>query len=328
MASGALQHRKLALCAELLSVLDAFESAGIRSVPFKGPTLAVLLYDDPAARDFLDLDVLLHGEDVPRARSLLVERGYQPALPLSAAREALLLATVGQLRFVHADGYLVEIHTAFGPTSFPPPVAADEVWEGLQPVRLGGRVVATLGWEDLLLLLAYHGAKHLWVRLQWVRDVAQLLRVSGPLDWARLTKRARAHGAERILLLALHLSSELLDAPVPGFLAARARRDTAVQRLAARARGRMVAAGASRPPEPLIHLFRLRARERLHDKVRYLWRAIITPNPADWTAVPLSDRMRRLYYLVRPIRLAAKYAQMALRASRTHARRGPGVHAH
>lgn len=318
MATGALKRRVLLLCAELLSVLDVFETAGIPAVPFKGPTLAALLYHDPAARAFLDLDLLVHRRDAARARGLLTERGYRPAAPLTPGRQAALLATAGQMRLVRADGCIVELHTAFGPTSLPAPVLAAEVWDRLQPVPLAGRVLATLATEDLLLLLAYHGAKHLWLRLEWLRDVARLLNAAGTLDWEEVTRRARIRGAERMLLLALHLASELLDAPVPGHLAERARNDRAVQWLASRARRRMVATGASWPPEPEIHIFRVRALERPRDRARYLWHASTTPTPADWEAVALPDRAYSLYYLVRPIRLVAKYAHVTLRSAFSH----------
>ena len=50
-------------------------------------------------------------------------------------------------------------------------------------------------------------------------------------------------------------------------------------------------------------VFQLRSRERLRDRVRLL----ATPNEGDWERFPLPAPLYPLYYLLRPLRLLAKY---------------------
>jgi len=60
--------------------------------------------------------------------------------------------------------------------------------------------------------------------------------------------------------------------------------------------------------------FYWRVRERRCDRVRGFARALFTPNAADWQLVRLPDRLYALYYLIRPLRLVAKYGARLLGA--------------
>lgn len=306
-------RRNLRLTSELLSLLDVFQAHGIRATPFKGPVLAVVAYGNVGLRHFRDLDILVLRRDAERARQLLLQRDYCPEVPVEPGHEAALLASGYHYPFRRDDGLAVELHWALGPREFPCPLDVDDVWTRLQPVPLGGRTVYTLGSEDLLLFLCAHGGKHCWWRLQWVADVAHLIAREGGLDWDAIVGRARARGAERILLLGLLLSHELLDAPTPESLLARARADRSVRAPAEDVRARLLAPN----PAPLkpwrARLFHVRIRERWRDRARYVWFVVTTPNAADWRVVRLPARLQFLYYVVRPFRLAVKYARHLVR---------------
>ena len=72
----------------------------------------------------------------------------------------------------------------------------------------------TFSAEDLLFSLCVHGSRHLWERLGWICDVAELIsRHDLRLD--ALLKRAATADTERMFLLGLHLAERLLDAPLP-----------------------------------------------------------------------------------------------------------------
>src|SRR5205823_10966278 len=63
--------------AELLRVLECLRAASIRAIPFKGPALAASAYGNVALRVSVDLDVLVHPDDAPRAGRLLATIGYR-----------------------------------------------------------------------------------------------------------------------------------------------------------------------------------------------------------------------------------------------------------
>jgi hypothetical protein len=294
--------RNLLLSRKLLELLDLFGKAGIAVLPFKGPTLTRCAYGNLALRPFGDLDVLVHPRDAPGARDLLLGHGYRPPARWTTRLEAFSLDTLGQLPLRRDDGILVELHTALLPRSFSFALDVDELWPRRRTVDLLGRPVQALGAEDLLLLLCAHGAKHLWQRLMWVCDVAELLRSCPGLCWEDVLERARRLRAERMLLLGLTLARRLLGAPWP----ADQDMDPAVRRLAVQVE-RWLDSDAQMPEVLAGCSFSLRVRERFRDGLRHCLSLAFTPTEADWLAAPSRLPAAGLYPF-RLLRLAGKYA--------------------
>ncbi|MGA9380378.1 MAG: nucleotidyltransferase family protein, partial [Phormidium sp.] len=67
----------LFLCGELVRLLNLFEGQGIPVLPFKGPVLAASAYGNLLLRQFGDLDILVHAEDIERAKALFLAQGYR-----------------------------------------------------------------------------------------------------------------------------------------------------------------------------------------------------------------------------------------------------------
>jgi len=63
-----------------------------------------------------------------------------------------------------------------------------------------------------------------------------------------------------------------------------------------------------------ISRFRLAARERLRDKARYSIAAAFLPSLDDWEWVSLPERFYGLYFLLRLVRMLAKYLHYGKRA--------------
>src|SRR3989441_7310819 len=174
----------------------------------------------------------------------------------------------------------------------------------------------TLCAEDLMLVLCAHGTKHRWERLEWICDVAELLRSTPGLDLDGGLERARDLGVHRMVLLALRLARDLLDAPLPDTVARRAQADGGVARLAAQVQSALFRHTPG-PPRDRAELspFHLRAQERWRDRLRYCARVALTPTPGDWAWLRLPDALYPLYYVVRPIRLAVKYGARLIRGA-------------
>jgi hypothetical protein len=56
----------------------------------------------------------------------------------------------------------------------------------------------------------------------------------------------------------------------------------------------------------------LRARERLSDRARYLYRLATASTSEEWRLVSLPSSLAPLYGLIRPLRLVAKYVSRLL----------------
>jgi hypothetical protein len=318
-----LRH-SLLLTGELLRLAAAFEAAGIPAVSFKGPTLAVSAYGTLALRRSLDLDILVPREDLTRATAVLARHGYgDPLTRLTRVQRAVSLRFAHELPFQRVDGrVLVDLHWEIQTRLLAVPFDTRRLVRGGGRVSVAGRAVRTLSLDDLLLVLCAHGSHHRWERLAWICDVAELIRRHPELSWPDIVAEARRLGIDRMLRLGLFLAGELLGAPVPASLAEAARRDRAVRSLAGAVLNRLdggAAAGTSEGFEEVA--FYLRARERLRDRARYVFRATTIPTNHEVTAVALPPPLAFLYYPMRPLRLAGKYGRYLWRRRRPRSAR-------
>jgi hypothetical protein len=306
-------RQSLVMTAELLRLLSLFAAEAIRVIPFKGPTLAAYAYGNLALREYIDLDLLLLPADLPRARQLLAAEGYGSGLGLTPGQEEMYLASIGQIPLVKKGGAcMAELHTRLTPRHFYFPLDLERLWPRLRPLSLSGHDVLALAAEDLLLVLCAHAAKHCWTRLGWVCDVAELLRGQPAMNWEAVKAEARHLRCVRILLLGLLLAYDLLQAPVPEEMLRQARSVAAVRRLAAQTCRHIFGEDSSGPSGLRSALFHMKSRERLEDGLRYALSLALTPTVADWTHVQAPARFSFLYPLLRPLRLAGKYARLAL----------------
>jgi hypothetical protein len=163
----------------------------------------------------------------------------------------------------------------------------------------------TLRAQDLLLVLCVHAAKHVWVQLSWLCDIAQLAK-SPQLDWNAIQDDARHLGIERIVSLNLLLAHKLLGAPLLPQIQKRLRDDPPTTLLADEMR-RIIEHSTHYNTESIAY-FRLmmRLRERRRDRARLLWRLTFTPSVSEWSAVRLPKHLQPLYHLVRLSRLAKR----------------------
>ncbi|MBI3606558.1 MAG: nucleotidyltransferase family protein [Nitrospirae bacterium] len=310
--------RNLFLTEELLKFMDLLEANGVPVIPYKGPALAASAYGNLALREFGDLDILVHERDVPRAKDLLISRGYRPNVELPSAKEASYIQFRGARGFSRGDsGVCIDLHwgVTLHKKSFSFPIDEERLWERLEPVSLGGRTVHSIPPEELLQILCVHGSRHCWEQLKWICDIAELVRAHQGLDWKRLMEEARSLHNSRMLLLGLLLARDLLGAILPEEVLQTMRADRVVKSLAAQIRERIFAEAGGPLRVFESSLFYLRIRERLWDGVPDFLQMVITPDGKDWEFLPLPESISFLYYLLRPIRLIGKYGVNPLRRS-------------
>jgi len=299
----------LTLNAELVGLLIALEREGIQNVTLKGPILRLLLYGNAGLRGSTDLDLLFHARDVGRVRKLLEERGYLLRSPLHWHGEtACLRNRESQLSFARpGDDLRVDVHWRLLPGYFPPSFEEHEAWRGLRKIPIAGAFGWSLPPEKLVLFLSAHGMKHLWQRLGWICDIARVVQVE-QVDWAEVLKQAEATDTTRIVLLGLFLAQELLGVKVPAALQDRVRTDTKIPVLARAVlkrirEGRFEMAGAIETAQFSSHGF-----QRMSHRVRLVAAIFFGPTDAEYKLLQLPPFLYWLYYLLRPLRLAVKYA--------------------
>jgi hypothetical protein len=323
-------RKTLWFTAELLRILSHLESAGIKALPYKGPVLAQTLYGEVTKRQFGDLDILVLPEDVLKAKTALLDLGYKPKIELAPPFEKTYVETGYEYSFnaVHAQN-LLELQWRIVPRFYSIDLNVADFLKRANEISLGiqemedrrprqsfrvargerqsalARPVRTLCGEDLLFVLCVHAAKHVWVQLSWLCDIAQLAK-SQQLDWNAIQNEAHRLGIERIVNLNLLLAHSLLGAPLPPQIKQRLQQDPAATNLADEIQ-RIIQRSTHYNTESLPY-FRLmmRLRERWQDQARLLWRLAFTPSVSEWNTVRLPQALHPLYRLVRLSRLARR----------------------
>jgi ABC-type uncharacterized transport system YnjBCD ATPase subunit len=179
--------RNLRLAGELVRILDAFSDANVRAIPYKGPVLASVAYDDVGRRMFHDLDLLVHPEDVLEAGRVLQSHGYRADEEFTTfallGRETPLLASPVECTFHHeSDDTEVELRWDLGSWTNALNVQFEALWRRREQTTLAGRDVPVLSPVDRLVVLSVHGTRHAWQRLQRHADVPASLHARSDLD--------------------------------------------------------------------------------------------------------------------------------------------------
>jgi hypothetical protein len=302
-------RRTLLLARELIRILDRFDALEIDVLPYKGVALAETLYGDIALRQAGDIDLLVRASDLSRIKATLKDLGYTPHLPLSQPEERAYLGSGYECAFDSLLGRnLLEVQWALQPRFYAVDFEMESVFRRAIQVNVAGRNMKTPSAEDLFLILALHAAKHVWGRLIWLCDIAQIVKLPA-LNWNWISETATSLGIVRILQVTLVLTNRMLGAAIPAAAEKSLSADSAARALADEIAPR-IGRSAQQNVESLSY-FRLmmRLRERRADRIRFLRRLAFTPGPGEWKSVRLPARLFPLYRLVRLWRLATRLAK-------------------
>ena len=293
--------RNLVLTSELVSLIRDLSAAGIDSIPYKGPLLALLAYDDLALRRFVDLDIIVKKDDVFRARDLLLERGFQAVL--DPEQQSVVLRTQHNIQFKRDSGRtIIELHWEVVSSLFALSVSAGDVWQRLIQLDLNGEKVNSFSVDDLLFSLCVHGSRHIWERLSWLCDVAELIK-RRKIDWPVLMDRAMQTDSERMFYLGLFLADRLLGTTVPDDVRIKLESDHQLQMIAQGIIDRMFSGTEHVPASPRqIFRFNFGLRKSWRGRARY-FAFMLKPTDRDLARFHLPASLSFAYYVVRPVRL-------------------------
>jgi hypothetical protein len=278
-------QRNLFLTHELLKLLNLFAAEEIAAIPYKGPVLAASVYGNLALRTFNDLDLIVHQQDIPTIKSLLLSQGYRWKPRISQLLQAKTGLYVRSsylyddcFERLDSEGkclYCLEIHWETNPRHIFLPLNPEQLWKNLSQVSLANRLVPSLPPEELLPLLCINGAKDHWLWLKAVCDVAELIAAHPEMDWEKTRNCARILGRDKILLLGLSLASELMAVELPANVRRWLETEPVVNLMSQKVRQWLF--NSSNQQLGILNkaLFNLRLRDSLQDKVRYCWFAII-----------------------------------------------------
>jgi Uncharacterised nucleotidyltransferase len=293
----------LANAVELISVLEAFDHEKIPAMPFKGVVLAASIYHNLTARSAGDLDLLIHYNDLVRATAILQKRGYALKTPVHPDKTPAVPDCYEYHFERQADGMVLELRWRLELTQprFRRNLGMDWVWPRRRTAMLAGTPVPDMNSETKLLVLCMHGSKHIWSRLIWICDVAQLLNASPDLDWQDVIEEAKRSGLWRALVLGILLAHRVAGAAVPPAVLRRFESDTTARRLAQLIQDNLFDAPGSLPTGRMPYNVQLLGFD---DRLKMLLSPdFLQPNVRDQAAIPLPKSLYALYYLIRPFRI-------------------------
>ncbi len=298
--------RSMILSKTLLSILDTFQSHGIFAVPFKGPVLSSYLYGSDDLRSFNDLDIFVFSKDIPAAKKLLLKAGYQTVHSIPKKLEDFFYSVDHALDFFHPttkinldlQWKLFRIYTTSSLT-------LEKLSQGIKIIPFFEKKIHSLGDEDLLLFLCAHGAKHHWERLEFVTSITALLE-KAHIDWPYVLDLASSAGCKRIVLMGVHLASELFGSSLKNEIIVEIQKDKAIRVLTRQVLDFYRFDKCLKPEFTQnidLSKFQIDVRDRIKDKLLFAFRAVTIPSYKDFKIITAPIIC---YYFIKPVRLTVK----------------------
>jgi Uncharacterised nucleotidyltransferase len=295
---------------ELFNLLDLLEANHIPAIPFKGPTLGLFAYGDLSLREFTDLDIVVHEDELWRTWNVMTRHGYVPEDGGGALAERRPLPPGGKhWAFKCQNRLTLEIHWRFIEKSFGSQLEPADVWSSVRSSTLSGRSLQVIPPEQMLVLLSIHLASHLWRRLNWICDIAAIVNSKPDIDWELLLRTAQRVGCERILSVSLLLSKNLFGSSLPRHIDERFGKDEVSALIVQEVSDGLFT-------ETQFEFWRIDSvryaiiqRERQKDRFQafithVLRKVSLRPNRADAESLRLPASLSFLHYITRPIRLS------------------------
>jgi hypothetical protein len=203
----------------IIQIVSALAAESIPALPLKGVCLATRYYENVAARYAGDIDLLVPVEHLGRADGILRGLGYLRVSGKTRKIVAQPYTEDADYRlhsiYISRDGTPLELHFRLhnNPTILPFDVANTIASGGF--VTFGGAVLPVMPDDLQFVFLATHGARHEWVRLQWVCDIAVMLDRASPAEVQTWLATATRYSLINPVVQAMMLARRLLGSELP-----------------------------------------------------------------------------------------------------------------
>ncbi len=197
---------------QIKTVLNNFNLAKIPVIALKGLVLRYF-YPHPELRNMVDADILIHKEDLIRAKNILLQMGY--LIKTSDAKNIL---------FTHKYHLAIELHfsLAFQENFNNIKNFEINVWKNAKLFSLNEIRVLQLSTEDLILHILLHMAEHLLSYGFGLRQVCDLVLLTeakrDDIDWDTVVKKAEDLKIEDFMSSVFSVCKKLFDLDVPSVL--------------------------------------------------------------------------------------------------------------
>ncbi len=302
----AVVRRSMMMSAELLQLMQLFETNGIEAIAFKGPALGEIAYGSVILRQYGDLDILIKHDAIKKTIALLLERGYRPEIDLQDSTIDTFYNCVNVIG-LYKGPVRVEIHWELLSKNYAIDWDEETLWHDTETVMINHKPIKILSFENHILYLCAHGSKHLFERLEWICDIDRAVRAEKDVDWDHLMSVAKALGIERMLLFGLTLSELLFQLPLPKEVLHKIDNDPAIDDLIQKVIDLHYSSKGANTKSYSTFRLLWQMRENFNDRLRFAYRGLFAPKFDDFKFVALPKKALFLYPIIRPFRLLVKY---------------------
>lgn len=200
-------------------IFKAIRSKNIPVIGLKGIYLIDNVFKNIAARPFGDIDIMVKKGDVKAVINILQSLGYEMETYFSLEDQNLDIKHVPPM--YNEKRLPVEIHWSILQEDNPFCIDVNELWFRAVETKIADVQVLALSPEDLLVHLCLHFAyqHHLKYGFYGLYDIVEVInKFRDKIKWPLIVDISRTWGVERVVLLALSLSKDLLTADIPAQL--------------------------------------------------------------------------------------------------------------
>jgi hypothetical protein len=256
-----------------------------------------------------DIDLLVQTDHVSQAEDTLVHLGYRLSVgPRDAPRERNY-----HVRYTIDRGIPVEIHWGLEEPWRPVRVDLDGIWRRARPATIATCPVLIMALEDLVPYLCLHVACHhkLEKSLQGLCDISLTIRAhKQSLNWRVVEQRAHEWRIAKHAYLALRLTRDLLNAPIPDSILSALEPPGGLQQAELEGAVRTAVERYEAPPMTLTFV-RFWSRGDGSKRTRALAGSLSLESLAG--SLPRGTRHTYLHYLFRLVKLSWHYGPLMAR---------------
>lgn len=299
-------RRNLAMFKELVKIIDLLQQHGVELIPYKGPVLAIMTYENLGFRRFGDLDFYVHWEDVPLTKKILIENGYEPLMKLTSNQEKAFYKLQREYQFRNkSSNVVIEIQWKFISNIF----SIDESlllnhnpWEN---VYLDQKKLKTVSSELLILILCIHNASHFFSSLFRFQDIYEIMASEKTIKWGYIVEKAEQIDAKRILLVNLYIIKQLYGIKLPKEISEEIENNIIVNKLSKHIISVIL---NDRTSWGIIEkvILQHNLREHLNTKIKTIINLIFWPTPDVIQSVSLPKILEPCYYFIQFLRMLRK----------------------
>jgi hypothetical protein len=214
-----LTYRNLKILNTFKHLHKTLNHYNIEHVALKGTVLAVLLYNDIGLRPMVDIDMLIHHNDIPKIDKIMSQWNAK------SLKEGNIKFIRDRHRHIPGfifNGVLIEFHTNIVDDYSPEQVSAGTLWKVKQSHQLYNLSVHVLDKEWLLYSLCVHLYNHLKkgiVKIIWFVDIIEYIHIYfDTINYLRFLEISESTNAANEIKCVMYLAHNYFYALIPSVL--------------------------------------------------------------------------------------------------------------